>query len=107
MDSKEDLLFVSFSSKKNKKDIFKKQSKYIYWWKLERLKVIEKDNSIDVFPSTPPFSGIQKFKEEVISLLNKQKKFDFEYSPKENDYLSIHLNESNFLNLVFKDNTWI
>jgi hypothetical protein len=33
------------------------------------LKAIEKDVSIDVSPSTPPFSGIQKFKEEVIKVM--------------------------------------
>jgi hypothetical protein len=108
MEHKKELLFIPFSNSKhkNRKDVFKRQSTLIYWWKLERLKK-SSDVSIDGFYLGRDTTRIQTFKEDLIAKLNAKHLFDFEYSPQEKDYLSIHLNSLVYLHLSYEGNIWV
>lgn len=108
MEEKNELLFIPFSNSKhkNRKDVFKRQSKLIYWWKLERLKR-SSDVYLDGFYWGRNTTGIQTFKEDLIAELNTKHLFDFEYLPQEKDYLSIHLNSLVYLHLSYEGNIWV
>lgn len=112
MKSKKKLLFVSFSTSKNEKEngILKKRDKFVYFWRLERFKATPKDLFDTTFPMSPLGNGIQNIKEDLISKLNSQNLFDFDYLPKENDFLSIYPYDRDslgYLNLVYMENAWL
>lgn len=107
MDSEKKIQFISQQIRRIRPNK-KKEPQTIYSWKLERLKE-SMESFMDVFPSTPADDGIQQYKEEIISNLNTKNLFDFEYIPKERDFLSIQLKSSPYiyLNLIFIEEQWI
>ena len=51
----------------------------------------------------------EKIKEEIIEKMNAENVFNFDFEPKEGDYLSIknNLRKKEYLNLIFMNNLWV
>lgn len=89
----------------------KKNSKY-YWvletitGKSEAKEQTEEDDYLMVSSET---GFIQNIKEEIIEKMNAENVFNFDFEPKEGDYLSIknNLRKKEYLNLIFMNNVWI
>ncbi|KFF00106.1 hypothetical protein IX39_05440 [Chryseobacterium formosense] len=89
----------------------KKNSKY-YWvletvtGKNEAKEQTEEDDYLMVSSET---GFIQNIKEEIIEKINAENVFNFDFEPKEGDYLSIknNLRKKEYLNLIFMNNAWI
>jgi hypothetical protein len=89
----------------------KKNSKY--YWVLETI-TGKNDTSTefdeDDFQMINSETGfIQNVKEEIIEKINAENVFNFDFAPKEGDYLSIknNLRKKEYLNLIFMNNVWI
>ncbi|MEG1590841.1 hypothetical protein [Chryseobacterium sp.] len=89
----------------------KKNSKY--YWVLETI-TGKNDTSTefdeDDFQMIGSETGfIQNVKEEIIEKINAENVFNFDFEPKEGDYLSIknNLRKKEYLNLIFMNNLWI
>ncbi|WP_175621475.1 hypothetical protein [Chryseobacterium schmidteae] len=89
----------------------KKNSKY--YWVLETI-TGKNDTSTefdeDDFQMIGSETGfIQNVKEEIIEKINAENVFNFDFEPKEGDYLSIknNLRKKEYLNLIFMNNVWI
>lgn len=89
----------------------KKNSKY--YWVLETI-TGKNDTSTefdeDDFQMISSETGfIQNVKEEIIEKINAENVFNFDFEPKEGDYLSIknNLRKKEYLNLIFMNNVWI
>ena len=89
----------------------KKNSKY--YWVLETI-TGKNDTSTefdeDDFQMIGSETGfIQNVKEEIIEKINVENVFNFDFEPKEGDYLSIknNLRKKEYLNLIFMNNVWI
>ncbi|MBD3906634.1 hypothetical protein NAL32_20360 [Chryseobacterium sp. Ch-15] len=89
----------------------KKNSKY--YWVLETI-TGKNDTSTefdeDDFQMIGSETGfIQNVKEEIIKKINAENVFNFDFEPKEGDYLSIknNLRKKEYLNLIFMNNVWI
>jgi hypothetical protein len=89
----------------------KKNSKY--YWVLETI-TGKNDTSTefdeDDFQMIGSETGfIQNIKEEIIEKINAENVFNFDFEPKEGDYLSIknNLRKKEYLNLIFMNNAWI
>ena len=89
----------------------KKNSKY--YWVLETI-TGKNDTSAefdeDDFQMISSETGfIQNVKEEIIEKINAENVFNFDFAPKEGDYLSIknNLRKKEYLNLIFMNNVWI
>lgn len=89
----------------------KKNSKY--YWVLETI-TGKNDTSTefdeDDFQMIGSETGfIQNVKEEIIEKINSENVFNFDFEPKEGDYLSIknNLRKKEYLNLIFMNNVWI
>jgi hypothetical protein len=89
----------------------KKNSKY--YWVLETI-TGKNDTSTefdeDDFQMISSETGfIQNVKEEIIEKINAENVFNFDFAPKEGDYLSIknNLRKKEYLNLIFMNNVWI
>ncbi|WP_435524269.1 hypothetical protein [Chryseobacterium indoltheticum] len=88
----------------------KKNSKY--YWVLET--ITGKNNTStefdeDDFQMISSETGfIQNVKEEIIEKINAENVFNFDFEPKEGDYLSIknNLRKKEYLNLIFMNNVW-
>lgn len=102
--SKEDFNNIpNRSNRKNKNRLF-------YSWKLERFaNTISADFEVAIFPSKSKASGIQIIKFYLLKAINSSNLFDFQYSPKEKDYLSIiNLSDKDeFLLLIYINGSWI
>jgi hypothetical protein len=89
----------------------KKNSKY--YWVLETItgknEVSENSEDEDYQMICADEGYIQNIKEEIISTINGENVFSFEYEPKEGDFLSIknNLRKNEYLNLIFMNNVWI
>lgn len=89
----------------------KKNSKY-YWvletvtGKSEAKEQTEEDDYLMVSSET---GFIQNIKEEIIEKMNAENVFNFDFEPKEGDYLSIknNLRKKEYLNLIFMNNNWV
>lgn len=89
----------------------KKNSKY--YWILET--ITGKNNTStefdeDDFQMISSETGfIQNVKEEIIEKINAENVFNFDFEPKEGDYLSIknNLRKKEYLNLIFMNNVWV
>ncbi|MFL9833613.1 hypothetical protein [Chryseobacterium terrae] len=89
----------------------KKNSKY--YWILETI-TGKNDTSTefdeDDFQMISSETGfIQNVKEEIIEKINAENVFNFDFEPKEGDYLSIknNLRKKEYLNLIFLNNIWV
>ncbi|OBW41427.1 hypothetical protein AB670_02222 [Chryseobacterium sp. MOF25P] len=89
----------------------KKNSKY--YWVLETI-TGKNDTSTefdeDDFQMIGSETGfIQNVKEEIIEKINAENVFNFDFEPKEGDYLSIknNLRKKEYLNLIFMNNLWV
>lgn len=89
----------------------KKNSKY--YWVLETI-TGKNDTSAefdeDDFQMISSETGfIQNVKEEIIEKINAENVFNFDFEPKEGDYLSIknNLRKKEYLNLIFMNNLWV
>ncbi|WP_209390429.1 MULTISPECIES: hypothetical protein [unclassified Chryseobacterium] len=89
----------------------KKNSKY--YWVLETI-TGKNDASTefdeDDFQMMSSETGfIQNIKEEIIEKINAENVFNFDFEPKEGDYLSIknNLRKKEYLNLIFMNNLWV
>lgn len=89
----------------------KKNSKY--YWVLETI-TGKNDTSAefdeDDFQMISSETGfIQNVKEEIIEKINSENVFNFDFEPKEGDYLSIknNLRKKEYLNLIFMNNLWV
>lgn len=89
----------------------KKNSKY--YWVLETI-TGKNDTSTefdeDDFQMISSETGfIQNIKEEIIEKINTENVFNFDFEPKEGDYLSIknNLRKKEYLNLIFMNNVWV
>lgn len=89
----------------------KKNSKY--YWVLETI-TGKNDTSTefdeDDFQMISSETGfIQNVKEEIIEKINAENVFNFDFEPKEGDYLSIknNLRKKEYLNLIFMNNLWV
>lgn len=89
----------------------KKNSKY--YWVLETI-TRKNDTSAefdeDDFQMISSETGfIQNVKEEIIEKINAENVFNFDFEPKEGDYLSIknNLRKNEYLNMIFMNNLWI
>ncbi|UOE38819.1 hypothetical protein [Chryseobacterium oryzae] len=89
----------------------KKNSKY--YWVLETI-TGKNDTSTefdeDDFQMMSSETGfIQNIKEEIIEKINAENVFNFDFEPKEGDYLSIknNLRKKEYLNLIFMNNLWV
>lgn len=89
----------------------KKNSKY--YWVLETVtgknEVKEQTEEDDYLMVSSETGFIQNIKEEIIEKINAEKVFNFDFEPKEGDYLSIknNLRKKEYLNLIFMNNAWI
>lgn len=89
----------------------KKNSKY--YWVLETItgkSVVKEQTEEDDYLMVSSETGfIQNIKEEIIEKINAENVFNFDFEPKEGDYLSIknNLRKKEYLNLIFMNNTWI
>ncbi|MGD1319884.1 hypothetical protein [Chryseobacterium sp. 2R14A] len=89
----------------------KKNSKY--YWVLETVtgknEVKEQTEEDDYLMVSSETGFIQNIKEEIIEKINAENVFNFDFEPKEGDYLSIknNLRKKEYLNLIFMNNAWI
>lgn len=89
----------------------KKNSKY--YWVLETVtgknEVKEQTEEDDYLMVSSETGFIQNIKEEIIEKINAGNVFNFDFEPKEGDYLSIknNLRKKEYLNLIFMNNAWI
>jgi len=89
----------------------KKNSKY--YWVLETVtgknEVTEQTKEDDYLMVSSETGFIQNIKEEIIEKINAENVFNFDFEPKEGDYLSIknNLRKKEYLNLIFMNNAWI
>lgn len=89
----------------------KKNSKY--YWVLETVagknEVKEQTEEDDYLMVSSETGFIQNIKEEIIEKINAENVFNFDFEPKEGDYLSIknNLRKKEYLNLIFLNNAWI
>jgi hypothetical protein len=89
----------------------KKNSKY--YWVLETVtgknEVKEQTKEDDYLMVSSETGFIQNIKEEIIEKINAENVFNFDFEPKEGDYLSIknNLRKKEYLNLIFMNNAWI
>ena len=89
----------------------KKNSKY--YWVLETItgknEVTEQTEEDDYLMMSSETGFIQNIKEEIIEKINSENVFNFDFEPKEGDYLSIknNLRKKEYLNLIFMNNIWI
>lgn len=89
----------------------KKNSKY--YWVLETVtgksEVTETQEEQDYLMVSSETGFIQNIKEEIIEKINAENVFNFDFEPKEGDYLSIknNLRKKEYLNLIFMNNVWV
>ncbi|MFY1047729.1 hypothetical protein [Chryseobacterium sp. GP-SGM7] len=89
----------------------KKNSKY--YWVLETVtgknEVKEQTEEDDYLMINSETGFIQNIKEEIIEKINAENVFNFDFEPKEGDYLSIknNLRKKEYLNLIFMNNIWV
>ena len=89
----------------------KKNSKY--YWVLEtvtgKTEVTETQEEEDYLMVSSETGFIQNIKEEIIEKINAENVFNFDFEPKEGDYLSIknNLRKKEYLNLIFMNNLWV
>lgn len=89
----------------------KKNSKY--YWVLETItgkndaSTEFDEDDFQIMSSETGF--IQNIKEEIIEKINAENVFNFDFEPKEGDYLSIknNLRKKEYLNLIFMNNLWV
>ena len=90
----------------------KAKSKVKYYWILETV-IGKKDASDDYFEGFEQSSSekdyLQEIKDEIIEKINSESIFNFDFEPKEGDYLSIKSNvkKNEYLNLIYLNNHWI
>ena len=90
----------------------KAKSKVKYYWILETI-IGKKDASDDYFEGFEQSSSekdyLQEIKDEIIEKINSESIFNFDFEPKEGDYLSIKSNvkKNEYLNLIYLNNHWI
>ena len=86
----------------------KKNSKY--YWILETItgKNENAEESDDYELTSSETGYIQYIKEEILETINADNVFNFDYEPKEGDYLSIknNLRKQEYLNLIFLNGSW-
>lgn len=88
----------------------KKNSKY--YWVLETVtgksEAKEQTEEEDYLMVSSETGFIQNIKEEIIEKMNAENVFNFDFEPKEGDYLSIknNLRKKEYLNLIFMNNSW-